>query len=524
MVKMLINSKTIKFILFFILILSVFFRFWQLESFPPGLYPDEAMNANNALESLQNNDFKLFYPDNNGREGLFMWFISASFYLFGVSLWSLKLPSAIIGTLTVLGIYLFTKEMFIQKKNSTMIALLSSFFLAVSFWHVNFSRISFRAIFVPFSLLFSFYFLLKSFREKKIKDSIFSGIFFGLGFYSYPGFRLAVLLLFFIFFLLWRKYKKENSEQSFFKLSIINLLSIFVTALPIGIHFLKNPQDFLGRNSQVSIFSQTNILGEFFQSLILHLGMFNFWGDGNWRHNLSHSPQLLWVVGIFFLIGLFLIVKKIIKNIQWKKILIPEYILIAWFIVMLLPGVLTSEGCPHALRVIGTIPVAYILSALGAVFTYQYLYSKFKNKNILKVCSLIVLLSITIIQYDKYFVKWSLNPETEIGFSSYYVDIGNYLNSLPDSTEKVVIVNFSNTPKPWPKGVPVAAQTTMFIENTENKQSLYLLPENINEITAKEEAVIIPLNKNDEEIFRNLENMFPNGEIINQNNILIFKI
>ena len=122
-----------------ILILAIFFRFWQLENFPPGLYPDEAINANDALESLQNNDFKLFYSYNNGREGLFMWLISSSFHFFGTSLWSLKLPSAIIGTLTVLGVYLFTKEIFIKKKNSTTIALLSSFFLAISFWHTLFS-------------------------------------------------------------------------------------------------------------------------------------------------------------------------------------------------------------------------------------------------------------------------------------------------------------------------------------------------------------------------------------------------
>ena len=518
------KSKTTKIILFSILILSVFFRFWQLESSPPGLYPDEAINGNDALESLQNNDFKLFYPYNNGREGLFMWLISACFYFFGTSLWSLKLPSAIIGTLTVLGTYLFTKELFIQKKDSTKIALLSSFFLAVSFWHVNFSRIAFRAIIVPFSLLFSFYFLLKAFREKKMKDSIISGIFFGLGFYSYPGFRLAVILLFLIFFFFWTKHKRENSEKSFIKLSIVNLLSIFFTALPIGIHFLKNIQDFLGRNSQVSIFSQTNILGEFFQSLILHLGMFNFWGDGNWRHNLSRSPQLFWIVGIFFLIGLFFVIKRIIKNARQKKASIPEYILIAWFMVMLLPGVLTSEGCPHALRVIGVIPVAYILSGLGAFSAYQYFSSKIKNKKAVKICSLIILLSITFFQYNKYFIKWSLSPETEIGFSSYYVDIGNYLNSLPDSIEKIVIVNFSNTPKPWPNNLPISSQTTMFIESTENKQSLYLLPENINNIKIEKETVIVPLMGNDEGLFQNLQDMFPNGEIINQDNIIIFKI
>ena len=99
---------------------------------------------------------------------------------------------------------------------------------------------------------------------------------------------------------------------------------------------------------------------------------------------------------------------------------------------MLLPGVLTSEGCPHALRVIGTIPVAYTLAGLGAFSIYQYLSDKINNKNLLKTSSLVLLLLIAIFQYDKYFVKWSLNPETEIGFSSYYVNIGNYLNSLPD--------------------------------------------------------------------------------------------
>ena len=517
------KTKTIKIALFFILILAVFFRFWQLKNSPPGLYPDEAINANDALESLQNNDFKLFYSYNNGREGLFMWLISASFYLFGTSFWALKLPSTIIGTLTVLGVYLFTKEIFIQKKNAETIALLSSFFLAVSFWHVLFSRVAFRAIIVPFSLVFSFYFLLKSFRIKKIKDAIISGIFFGLGFYSYPGFRLAVILLLPIFIYFWTKNKEEGSEKNFFKLSIANLLSIFFTALPIGIYFLKNIPDFLGRNSQVSIFSQTNILKEFFQSLFLHLGMFNFWGDGNWRHNLPRSPQLFWIVGIFFLIGLFLTIKKIIKNLQQKK-LVPECLLIAWFMVMLLPGVLTSEGCPHALRVIGTIPVVYTLSGLGAFFVYQFLSNKANNKNLLKIVSLMVLLLITFFQYDKYFIKWSLNPETKIGFSSYYVDIGNYLNSLPSSIEKIVIVNFSNTPKPWPKDLPVSAQTTMFIESTENKQSLYLLPEDINEITIEKETVIVPINKKDEEFFQYLKSVFPDGEIINQNNVLIFKI
>jgi len=55
-----------------ILLLAAFFRFWQIGAIPPGLYPDEAMNGNNALEALETGDYKVFYSDNFGREGLFI--------------------------------------------------------------------------------------------------------------------------------------------------------------------------------------------------------------------------------------------------------------------------------------------------------------------------------------------------------------------------------------------------------------------------------------------------------------------
>ncbi|MEK9147933.1 MAG: hypothetical protein AAB650_00675, partial [Patescibacteria group bacterium] len=59
-------------ILLAILILGAGFRFYLLPSVPPGLYPDEAANGNNAREALETGNFKVFYPENNGREGLFI--------------------------------------------------------------------------------------------------------------------------------------------------------------------------------------------------------------------------------------------------------------------------------------------------------------------------------------------------------------------------------------------------------------------------------------------------------------------
>ena len=132
-------------ILILIIALAIFFRFYQLDSFPPGLYPDEAMNGNNALVALETGSFKMFYPENNGREGLFINLQALPVGIFGNQPWSLRAVSAIIGVLTVIGLYLLTKELF-----GWRLGALSSFLLAISFWHVNFSRIGFRAIMLPF--------------------------------------------------------------------------------------------------------------------------------------------------------------------------------------------------------------------------------------------------------------------------------------------------------------------------------------------------------------------------------------
>ena len=142
------KNPTTKVIVFFLLIMAIaiFFRFYKLNQIPPGLYPDVAINGNDALHALKTGEFRVFYPENNGREGLFINLIALSFHLFGVSVLSIKLVPAIIGVLTVLGMYFMVKELFgvsdsknwnlpgkwkleLGNSTGTVIALLSSFFL-----------------------------------------------------------------------------------------------------------------------------------------------------------------------------------------------------------------------------------------------------------------------------------------------------------------------------------------------------------------------------------------------------------
>src|SRR3989344_9433642 len=94
-----------------VMIIAAFFRFWQITETPPGLYPDEAMNGTNAQEAIRTGDYKIFYPENNGREGLFINIQSLSLRIFGNEPWALRVVSAIFGILTVLGLYLMTREL-----------------------------------------------------------------------------------------------------------------------------------------------------------------------------------------------------------------------------------------------------------------------------------------------------------------------------------------------------------------------------------------------------------------------------
>ncbi|MCK4355361.1 glycosyltransferase family 39 protein [Candidatus Parcubacteria bacterium] len=515
------NNKQALLILLLILALASFFRLWQLDTIPPGIYPDEAINANQAITEPG----KIFYQENHGREGLYINLIAASFSIFGISIWSFKIISALIGILSVLGLYFLTKLLFHQyyENGSRTIALFASFFMAVSFWHINFSRIGFRAILVPFILTFSFYFLFKGFKTQKLWNFILAGAIFGIGFHTYISFRVAVLLLGIVLLLWLFAFRKQNLQKKFFGFAFVFLIFVFIAALPIGIYFLQNPGDFMGRAGGVSIFAQpspTKALGE---SLITHLAMFNFFGDYNWRHNVSGSPILFWPIGLLFLIGFILSISKLRGSIEDKKynLFLVHAFLLSWFFIMLLPGILSYEGIPHSLRCIGALPVVFIFSGIGAQFLFEIIKKIIhKNKRTLTckifiVILILLMISFVSVQFNKYFISWGKNPETMNAFSYNCVTIGNYLNSLPQETEKYVIIN-----EPGPH-LPLPVQTIMFIQRTKNKgqNTNYIFSDQITNIEISDRPISIVLMDKDENLINNLQIIFPQGATVKQDDV-----
>ncbi|HQY95119.1 MAG TPA: hypothetical protein PLS79_26130, partial [Caldilinea sp.] len=99
-------------ILFLITLLAGALRFYQLGVTPPGPQFDEAFNAIDASQVLAGNR-PLFLPANGGREVLYTYYQAALGLLTGrLDLWTLRLASALAGTVTVAAAYGLVRTLF----------------------------------------------------------------------------------------------------------------------------------------------------------------------------------------------------------------------------------------------------------------------------------------------------------------------------------------------------------------------------------------------------------------------------
>ena len=482
-----------------VITLAAFFRFFALESIPLGLYPDEAMNGVNALHALESGDFKVFYPDNNGREGLFINIQALAIQLFGATPKTLRMVSAIMGTLMALALYFAARELELWKKTKTaaartlnlfgytatlpthpeLVALTASFFLAVSLWHVNFSRIGFRAIMVPLLTSIVVTLLLRGMRLRNRLEYTSAGLAFGLLLATYIGGRFAFLLLplFFVADMALGIRTRRHIREMFMPWIFFSA-SLLIVALPMIGYFTAHPQDFFGRAGGVSIFATENPIKAAGDSALKMLLMFNVRGDGNWRHNLGGSPQLNTLVGIAMLAGLALTLRSLLgRRDDARRNLFPNVALLGWLILMLLPTVLSAEGVPHALRAIGAIPPLLILSAQGFIWVWDKIRTHMSMRTAVTLA--LALLMITgSVEFYRYFFLWASNPNVPGAFRQDLSDIARYLTALPNETKRIVIVNESGV---LLDGIPMSSASLRFL--TDDTSSIqYLTPERIGEI------------------------------------------
>jgi hypothetical protein len=415
-------SRKQKVYLVLVIFLAVFFRFYQIVQMPGGLFPDEAANGLD-INLMQAGHLQPFYERGNGREALFFYMEWGSVALFGKTPWAFHMTSALAGVLAVLAAYFVTYRVFLmdalgsspvalnedyrrKKKRAINIALLTSFLMAVSSWHVVLSRTAFRATLIPLFSALAVYFLLRVYQSASAKAkfgfAFLFGASFALGFYTYIAFRILAPIIFMV--LVWpllaviKRLEFKNTVKKYFFAAAIAALGFVIFIFPLAKYFYQHPGSFVGRAGQVSIFNQTlytidgiqytktppllnivSVAGEVFKTQFL--GFFTH-GDLNWRQNISGYPFLSPLVSPFFGAGLAIIIVLGVwyffapnkRASYWKY-----YLLLGWFFGMLLPVISTAEAIPHGLRGIGVIPPVFIISA-WALYEFVQIIIKLHKK------------------------------------------------------------------------------------------------------------------------------------------------
>jgi len=370
--------------LFFILIflISILLRFYQLGANPPSLDWDEASLGYNAYHLLKTgtDEYGERWPlairsFDDYKPPVYVYLTIPTVAIFGLTEIAVRLPSAILGVLTVVVTFFLVKELFGRED----LALLSMFFLAISPWHIQFSRIAFEANIGLFWFVSGVWLFLKG--TKNGSFLILSAISFSLSLYSYHSSRLVIPLL--LVGLAWH-FRRQlwQKRQYCFLAFLTGALIIFPL---IKLFFSGAGQ---ARFSSVSVFSSSGLLDRSIREIeqdmergspfgfLIHnrriiytlsalKGYMDHWnfdflflrGDGPGRHHAVDMGMLyLWDFP-FLLAGIYWLLKEKGKS---------AFPLFWWFLVAPVASAI-STGTPHAVRALLYLPTFQVFTAYGVL-------------------------------------------------------------------------------------------------------------------------------------------------------------
>jgi 4-amino-4-deoxy-L-arabinose transferase-like glycosyltransferase len=112
-------------------------------------------------------DLRLYVSDPQGLQGPFVAAQGILVHILGENAFAVLLPSAVIGSTTVLVIYLMTSEIMSQGglSSNRTIAILAALLAATSQWHVSLSRSGMEIVILPLLMCTAMYWLLVALRK-----------------------------------------------------------------------------------------------------------------------------------------------------------------------------------------------------------------------------------------------------------------------------------------------------------------------------------------------------------------------
>ena len=427
-------NNRVKYILIFsaILILAIFLRVYKLDTTPPGLWYDEAINGLDALDTIEAfPHIPIFYTtDNHPREPIIMWYLAILFKLFSPSILLMRIAIALVGILTVATFFLLAKEFF-----KTEWAFVAMLLFAAFEWNFHLNRLIFRANILNLFSVLALLFLIKFLDKRSRIFAILSGIFLGLGFYTY--FSIYAFVMFYVILILLY-FGKDILKEKEFRLNIFLLfLASLIIFSPLLIDYIKNPNHIFGRVGEVSLFGNGFVAGikTIIQNFFAMFAMFIYKGDLNQKFNNSAQPVFDILTALIFYLGLFFL------TINWRKRNYKQMAILLYFFFMILPSVFSVDA-PHSLRALGSVPAIVLILTYGYATLYLVL-SKFLSVKKVRVIIAILLIFFCSIEYNRYFNIWAKSNNTWNNFNSDYVVLTEDLR-LFDNDGNPSVVYISN--------------------------------------------------------------------------------
>lgn len=393
-----------------VLFVVFFFRFYYLDTFPPGFHYDEAFNGleSYSLTMQPIKEWPIFFNNNFGREPLLIYFLAVAQALTFPAPITLRVVTALIGTLLSAALIWLGWELgLVLRVHYQRFAFWSALAPLSLLWSQIFSRYVIRVELFALLLVLLFAALWHAWRKRGWISWGIAGFFAGLAFYTYIPSRLIPFML--IPFLLWAYWRDKNKIINDAPKLILAIVVAILMALPLMWYFWNNPVAFWTRTEQVSILQQGT--QAILKNIIAVIKMTFFEGDQNIRNNIPGRPVLDPIMVFPFLIGVAALVHR------WKQ---PAAVFLGVWLVTMLTPTLFSDHAPSFQRAIGAMPVFALIIALGLERMVWWLGLHIPSRNYWAWVSSFTLIGIGVFLTWNAFLQWSSSPQLfyarDVGF------------------------------------------------------------------------------------------------------------
>ena len=411
-------------------------RLVMLEEIPPGMHGDEGWTGIDARRVLDEGWIGPYVISALGQPTGFFYFAAPFVKLFGDTVFAVRIVSALTGTATVLVTYLAFRIMFDRPTGA-----IAAFLLAVTVWHLHFSRIAFTVISWPLLEMLTLLFLFLGLRTGRWHWYGLAGLALGLGVYTYNAYPVFIIAL--VVVVGWLalgvaiariRGLRSDRELLLFAGRMALLASVAIlAALPLIRFAMDDKNDYFVHHRSISLFEQrewdTGSLSD--RAELLWDGANDYFTTAFWRGGedgadaaghqalVDRVSLTLMVAGVAILLW------------RWRH---PSSVTVLIMVALLPAGaIITTQG--DFRRTLGIVPFLAVLTAVPLALWWQQsgrLPPAFRNASYAGIVAIVGLVAYLNLSF--YFDDFPDTSIAQVTFGHEITDASIYVSDLPDDT------------------------------------------------------------------------------------------